>query len=1275
MFKLGRGGGGGRGGGKRSLPLPPPPPTIHRPASAAGARLPIGASSASALKRPGGTPTDAPAREETFSLESGGALDFAAIIRLTPDLVEEIRRVEAQGGTARIKFDSNLNNPTENVIDVGGKEFKFTWSRELGDLCDIYEEHRNGEDGHGLLVESGSAWRKLNVQRILDESTKNHVKMRSEEAERLSKSRKAIVLDPANPSVKNQAKSMAAAQVEGNMRRIWKKEPFFKKRKVEPNQVSNIGPPKSVFRPGTSSKNTAKSMLSESPLPSPPEQPGPGTSASPFGTGTSLRGDSNHEDTTVLPHLKKEGASNEKEMPSRMAHGAKQGSHGHIGGNGDQPTDLRSMLITLLSDYPKGMSLKALEKAVGETIPNAAKKIEGIIKNIATFQAPGRYFLKPGVEVESSKRRTSESGSSPESAHDHPSVAESVHVEKASNKKFEKQTESSLNLETEPNHFEKIDPVQNSPGLLTSERKVNNDSDGRTGSSSESGSDSESESDSSDSGSDSGSQSRSKSRSPGGSGSASSSDSESDGSSSSKEGSDVHVDIMTSDDEKEEAVQETVAAESKLSSLARSWRAYDGEHEQNNVALRNQEGQNASSSPNDFERGDEMDRAVEATKYFPINRSDNAFENSETEAARSTELNLYQRNSKFSEEGLSFSPHQQRQSEGRQIAYGKVSVSDANEQVSKQALNEKQNLRKDGSGHELSDVTERISKPKSKRVSSRDLFQEKPKSAKRPKAAIPAQVTSCGKNGDATFSESSHHLSPDRSKQERHKEANNVEWDRYIDNGSQEYGSVMRGRPVASGNLLRMQPSPDLRNASSIDAEQSGQKIGNLDGRRKALDSMEKSSRYMENFGRGNRHAEGVSIRHDDSDTFATKNIYIQDKTSMSKDKLHKDMRDENNEVTEKNLAKNAREITVGDKLSTPDSYNRRQKSDMDKSPVSARTNLLRRELSDLELGEFREPPAGEESGGVKRQFERKGSFKSLENKVAATDNSNLDTSNGRTASNALNESKRQPSPNLRGVNGNQDGFYRGVPSDGFFDSTRPQQRAVLSQNQQLSRVDHADSEAMSHFDRPAEFASRNETRTNQGVYLENHADAPKKIPASMLPQHDNNHGGQMGSRNIRDSKPQKSNALGDSKNQNKNSFVMENDSSGRKKRDSSSDEDNSLYSKYDKACPELKGPVRDLSQYEEYVQEYREKYEIYCYLNKNLEKIRDDFLKVGHDLELAKGRDMEEYYNIVEQLRDMYHHCGPRQKQMKKVFTLLHEELKNLKQRIKDFAEDYTKE
>lgn len=77
---------------------------------------------------------------------------------------------------------------------MGGKEFRFTWSRELGDLCDIYEERQSGEDGNGLLVESGCAWRKLNVQRVLDESTTKHVKKLSEEAERKFKSRRYIIL-------------------------------------------------------------------------------------------------------------------------------------------------------------------------------------------------------------------------------------------------------------------------------------------------------------------------------------------------------------------------------------------------------------------------------------------------------------------------------------------------------------------------------------------------------------------------------------------------------------------------------------------------------------------------------------------------------------------------------------------------------------------------------------------------------------------------------------------------------------------------------------------------------------------------------------------------------------------------------------------------------------------------------------------------------------------------------------------------------------------------
>lgn len=75
------------------------------------------------------------------------------------------------------------------VIDVDGKEFRFTWSRDSGDLCDIYQEHQMNDEGYRLLNECGSAWRKLNVHRVLDESAKQNLKMKSEEAERLHNSR------------------------------------------------------------------------------------------------------------------------------------------------------------------------------------------------------------------------------------------------------------------------------------------------------------------------------------------------------------------------------------------------------------------------------------------------------------------------------------------------------------------------------------------------------------------------------------------------------------------------------------------------------------------------------------------------------------------------------------------------------------------------------------------------------------------------------------------------------------------------------------------------------------------------------------------------------------------------------------------------------------------------------------------------------------------------------------------------------------------------------
>ncbi|KAL2937646.1 Phenylalanine--tRNA ligase beta subunit [Bienertia sinuspersici] len=190
--KFSRGGGGGQRGGshnkRNSFPPPPQWPSSNKPPSISSSRNKP--SSSSSIVTPS---TVSPQSEESFSLISADPPAFAAIIRLAPDLVDEIKRAESLSLPPQIKFHSNPNNTSGNVIDVGGKEFRFTWSHEMGGLCDIYEERQNGEDGNGLLVESGCSWRKLNVQRVLDESTKKHVKKRSEEYEQKLKSRKAIV--------------------------------------------------------------------------------------------------------------------------------------------------------------------------------------------------------------------------------------------------------------------------------------------------------------------------------------------------------------------------------------------------------------------------------------------------------------------------------------------------------------------------------------------------------------------------------------------------------------------------------------------------------------------------------------------------------------------------------------------------------------------------------------------------------------------------------------------------------------------------------------------------------------------------------------------------------------------------------------------------------------------------------------------------------------------------------------------------------------------------
>lgn len=114
----GGGGGGGPGRNRNSFP-----PLTNRHPSPIG-RMSTGGGGSSAAPRQRNTTSvkaasSSRAVEEKFSLvprESPPA--FGMIIRLTPDLVDEMKRVEAEGGAAKIKFDAFPNNSTGNVSQL-----------------------------------------------------------------------------------------------------------------------------------------------------------------------------------------------------------------------------------------------------------------------------------------------------------------------------------------------------------------------------------------------------------------------------------------------------------------------------------------------------------------------------------------------------------------------------------------------------------------------------------------------------------------------------------------------------------------------------------------------------------------------------------------------------------------------------------------------------------------------------------------------------------------------------------------------------------------------------------------------------------------------------------------------------------------------------------------------------------------------------------------------------------------------------------------------------
>ncbi|ONL94399.1 dentin sialophosphoprotein-related [Zea mays] len=1005
---------------------------------------------------------------------------------------------------------------------------------------------------------------------------------------------RSIVLDPANPSVKSQAKSMAAAAVEGNPRRMhWKqKNEFFKK-----NKAAVITPTKSVSKVKLSN-NIPKGNISSSPAPS-PEQPGASNPSFPVGS------DANNEVTTPFDLNKGENSKHEKSTASKMSNkGINRRASSHAANVDNNTKEVRSYLISVLSKNPKGMGLKALEKVAADAFPNASKKIESIVKNIANYQGPERYVLKPGLEVESSKRHASEGVRS---------ISENI-----------EESAPSLKID-DPDICERIDIV-GSP-LAVTDGKLSNDSEGKAGTSSDSGSDSDSDSDSSDSGSDSESQSRSAAET----GSGSSSDSDSDASSSSKEGSDAIVDI-TSDDDKANTAHTKVVDDLNLSSSPRDLTRLNVDDEQIDIGT-NLDYRSASPhiDLNNFNTGND-DAAAEGFSSGNLNKPSEMPGSKNMTNTRMDSIGVDNKHNEMSFVDNLFDDSMRAASENSPKGEaGQLTVQHGNK-------------RKSTSKDESKLVPVNIAKPKLKRSSGSENSTAKPESAKKAKPDVTSPIGS--------LSEHKRSLPPEKHTNDRlNKETGNVSRD-----ASRDSSPAMKGRPSAPGNLQRIDQSPNLPIPTMHSEGTKGNAVKSSS--KKKSDKMQKPWHGIDgDFGSCYSHGVDHHANFDGSDDSSTRKR-SRHENPLIDDKMLKHSKDTNANINSMNLTKSSREIVVPDEVTAfPESNesngepSNSQRDNVEKSPYGKKK--LQRELSDLELGELRETSLENDDGRIRKQFERNSSSKSLDAKLTGVNNFYPSINDRKTPVTVFHD-KRKPSPQEYGNRGhvNQEGFQRKAAVYAF-DDNRPQQRENFPESLHLPKIDNSDSENIMYPDRSGEKTSKRETRMAHSGMLE-YADMQKKKATSRLPQN--------GTNNVIVSRMQKSISTSDNEERSRNNSLIET-KTGRKRRDSSSDDDNLFFSKYDKDAPELKGPIKDFSQFEDYVQEYNEKYGVYSYLSSQIDKTKSDFLRVQDDLNVAKERDKEQYYNTVERLRDMYHESGARHKLMKKVFLLLHEELQNSSQ------------
>lgn len=647
-------------------------------------------------------------------------------------------------------------------------------------------------------------------------------------------------------------------------------------------------------------------------------------------------------------------------------------------------------------------------------------------------------------------------------------------------------------------------------------------SEGQANSSSSSDSDTES----SDSGSDSGSQSRSRSKSVA---SGSSSDSESDASSNSKEASDEDVDIM-SDDDKETNHKLRASEQLQCGTL--------------------------DFEPGQFEVGEIEDLnvadIVDIEKDLP-------------DSGQVAEMDVIPDSGPMRDDEkpvqeirpLSSDWHEHKQS---RVQMGKLPREAENVSYQNHS-SEIESVDKDSFKHELSNSVQKSQKSKSKRVRDEKRSVDKGDKHKRVKTQNAIQQQSSG-GRNSTFVESSH-LSPDKPSEGPYKALHMQMEDTTSRDAAGDFGSQKSYNQAMSRKSASEFLQPDRR---SVD----------FSARGKTPTGSERPIKQGESSGHTAKYTE--------------RSLQMNEGFPLQKDKVNKDSQDEYSIGSDKRERKNQKD-GVGDqqRTSVDSNLNKYDSPLPGNSPkdnmgntgkssfINGRGHMLQRELSDLELGELREPPI-QETAGLKKQVERKSSFKG-ENRLSSSDYWNFESSKGRTVDKNVADFRRSSPLQLSSVpSGTPDGLSkRRTPEWHAEHFSRSHQKVAQPQPQQhRPRINQND--VGSQYNQPVDVHSSRqiEEEGSLGTGQEVYADNRRKSSAGAREQHDLKHSVLPPS--VKQNKGQKSSLAAEINDRHKDASLLGSCERHQRMQESSPDEMSS-YSKYEKEEPELKGPIDNFAQ------------------------------------------------------------------------------------------------